>query len=208
MRYYKVYADASLSTERNSLLVIFNLTLALLGEHLGIDLFTNEERQKVEEMFHCDIRDYKTCYQMAVEEFSDIVCHMIENNEVTIIDKADVKTDFKPDCKILIYTPAEQLLSFEPSLIEWIVTNKMKSVRNRDELVDALFTQKQLKCTDHKGHHIRIPTAQNPDHNPFFYGIRADIFGDIISESICKETDSDYFMCTDEVPDKFFLPLV
>lgn len=206
--YYKVYTDASLSTERNSLLVIFNLTLALLGEHLGIDLFTNEERQKIEEMFHRDIQNYKTGYQMTVEEFSDIVCHMIENKELTIIDKANAKYDFKPDSNILIYTQNEQLLSFEPSLIEWIVTNKMKSVRNRDELVDALFTQKQLKCTDHKGHHIRIPTAQNPDHNPFFYGIRADIFGDIISESICKETDSDYFMSTDEVPDKIFLPLV
>lgn len=208
MRYYKVYADASLSTERNSLLVIFNLTLALLGEHLGIDLFTNEERQKVEEMFHCDIRDYKTCYQMAVEEFSDIVCHMIENNEVIIIDKADVKTDFKPDCKILIYTPAEQLLSFEPSLIERIATSSMKSVRSRDELINSLNKQEKLKKIDHNGHHIRIPTEQNPENNPFFYGIRADIFGDIISESICKETDSDYFMSTDEVPDKIFLPLV
>lgn len=208
MRYYKVYADASLSTERNSLLVIFNLTLALLGEHLGIDLFTNEERQKVEEMFHCDIRDYKTCYQMTVEEFSDIVCHMIENNEVTIIDKADVKTDFKPDCKILIYTPAEQLLSFEPSLIEWIVTNRMKSIHSRDELINSLNKQEKLKKIEHNGHHIRIPTKQNPENNPFFYDIRADIFGDIISESICKETDSDYFMSTDEVPDKFFLPLV
>lgn len=208
MLYYRAYANASLSTERNSLLVIFKLTLALLGEHFKIDLFTNEESQKIDEMFQCDIRDYKTGYQRVVEEFSSIVCQMIENRELTIIDKSDVKTNFKPDSNILIYTPAEQLLSFEPSLIERIATSSMKSVRSRDELINSLNKQEKLKKTDHNGHHIRIPTAQNPDHNPFFYGIRADIFGDIISESICKETNSDYFMSTDEVPDKFFLPLV
>ncbi len=208
MLYYRAYANASLSTERNSLLVIFKLTLALLGEHFKIDLFTNEESQKIDEMFQCDIRDYKTGYQRVVEEFSSIVCQMIENRELTIIDKSDVKTNFKPDSNILIYTPAEQLLSFEPSLIERIATSSMKSVRSRDELINSLNKQEKLKKTDHNGHHIRIPTEQNPENNPFFYGIRADIFGDIISESICKETNSDYFMSTDEVPDKFLLPLV
>ena len=205
---YKHYADSSLSPERNSLLTIFKLSLDIFKRYLKTELFSYEELEKIDEMFLCDISDYKTNDQIVIEEFSSIVSKMIESNELTVIAKAKAKTQFKPNSNILIYNKADSLLSFEPDLIAWIVKNKMSTVKSRDELINTLKAQGKLRAVDHNGQHIRIPTEQNPNNKPFFYSIKTDLFGDIISESFGSENDNAYFMEPDEIPDRFFLPLV
>jgi len=205
---YQKYTDPSLSPERNSLLTIFKLSLDIFSTCFKIEFFSEAELEKIDEMFHCDIRDYKTNNQIATEEFSSIVSSMIENKELTVIDKDNVKSQFKPDSNILIYNRADRLLSFEPSLVEWLVTNKMTAVKSRDELINALRYLGKLRMIDHNGQHIRIPTEENPNNRPFFYSISVELFGNIIPESPQSENDNAFFLNAGELSDIFFLPLV